>query len=410
MRVNQGIGSASLLFAGVLLALLSSSGHGAPAASARNDAPFQAHVTLALAYDDNLFRLEDSTEGLQTIGTRNLDDWYARLGAGFQTVFEAAGQQFELEGDIYRQANDEFDELDHAGGLGRAVWNWRSSDETRGALGYRYRRELRRFSNRDVPRKDLLDEHLFSASVDQRLAQRWSVRGALAYADLAFSASPQLDKRRLDLETELQYDASARSRFGLLASWTQSKFDENAAQDFSGWSIGPTVTWQYTPQLLFSGNLGLTHQSLDDSVSGAEEFDGVTGYLAANWAPNDRVRWNVRLFRDISDLGGEVPRFTKRAGVAIVPSWQISPRLASRAEFVYEKRDFVSFSGFSPGVGAAIAPGREDDYFQVSGWLDLRVARRWLLSAGLAVEQRESNAVSQEFDDVTAQVVARFEI
>lgn len=408
--MNQLIGTSSLIVGSALLGMLLQSHDAVAAPAGRDDVPFRAHVEMTLAHDDNIFRLEDGNEGLQTIGTRDLEDWYGRLGAGFRTVFEAADQQFEIEGDVYRQANDRFDELDHTGGLGRGTWNWRASETTRGDLGYGYRRELRRFSNRDVPTRDLLDEHLVFGSVDQRVAQRWSVRGAAQFADIEFSASPLLAKQRFEVESELRYDASQRSKFGLLASYTESSFEERSAQDFSGWSVGPTMIWQYTPNLLFSGNLSQTHQSLDDSGSADEEFDGITGYVAANWSPNDRVRWNMRLFRDISDLGGEVPRFTKRTGVSIVPTWQISPKLASRGRFIYEKRDFVSFTGFAPGTGVGIEPGRKDDYYELSGWLDLRVARRWLLSAGIAAEHRESNTALQEFDDLTVQFTARFDI
>jgi hypothetical protein len=400
-RVKQSTNLPAQL-AGVALFAVAVHGSDALAAPASAAEPFQAYVSAAATYDDNLFRLRNSSEGEQVIGTRNLDDWYTKLGAGFDTVIALDNQGFDLRGDVYRQMYDQFSDYDYTGGRFRGAWNWKASDDTRGDLGYRYRRELRSFVNEDVPSKDIVEENTVFGSVEQTLAQRWLLRFASEYADLHFSKSPFLEKRRLNLESELQYAASQRSTFGLLTTYTQSKFDQNQAQDFSGWSVGPSMIWRFTPKLKFSGDISYTHQGLDESIPGAEDFDGATGLLVTTWQPSDRFDWNLRVFRDISDLGGEIPQYTKRTGVKLVPTWQITAKLASHAEFVYEKRDYVQSS--------LIGPHREDDYYLADIWLDLKVARRWLVSAGIGGERRDSNVQIHDFDDMTVSAVIRFDL
>lgn len=373
----------------------------ASAAGATLAEPFQAYISAGATYDDNLFRLENGSEGEQVIGTRNLDDWYSKLTAGFDTVIARENQSFDLQGDVYRQMYDQFSDFDYTGGRFRGAWNWKASDDTRGDLGYRYRRELRSFSNEEIPEKDIVEENAVFGSIEQQLAQRWLLRLASDYADLHFSTSPLLEKRRLNLESELRYAASQRSTFGLLTKYTQSKFDQNQAQDFSGWSVGPSMIWQFTPELKFTGDISYTHQGLDESPPGTEDFNGVTGTLVTDWQPNDRVGWTFRVFRDISDLGGEIPQYTKRTGVKLVPTWQITAKLATRAELVYEKRDFVEFT---------VGPHREDDYYLANLWLDLKVARRWLVSAGVGGERRDSNVQIDDFDDATVSAVIRFDL
>lgn len=399
--MKQSTNPPALLASLALSAVLAhpSDAHAAPATGAE---PFQAYVSVGETYDDNLFRLENSSEGEQVIGTRTLDDWYTKLEAGFDTVIALENQGFDLQGNVYRQMYDEFSDFDYTGGRFRGAWNWKVSDDTRGDLGYRYRRELRSFSNEDIPAKDIVEENAAFGSVEQHLAQRWLLRLVGDYADLHFSTSPLLEKRRLNLESELRYAASQRSTFGLLGKYTQSKFDQNQAQDFSGWSIGPSMIWQFTPELKFTGDVSYTHQGLDESTPGTEDFNGATGSMVADWQPSERLDWNLRVFRDISDLGGEIPQYTKRTGVKLEPKWQITPKLATRAELVYEKRDFVEFS--------LIGPHREDDYYLGNLWLDFQMARRWLVSAGIGGERRDSNLQIHDFDDMIASAVIRFDL
>src|SRR5690606_19397557 len=123
---------------------------------------------------------------------------------------------------------------------------------------------------------------------------------------LDFSNSDFLDKDRFDAEAEIRYAASQKSIFGLLATWTQSDFDDNDTRDFSGWSLGPSFEWQLTSRVQISANLGWTHRGLDKSGGTLKDYDDVTGYVAALWVPSDRFSHELRVYREISNLGGEV--------------------------------------------------------------------------------------------------------
>lgn len=363
--------------------------------------PFQAYLSTRVSYDDNVFRLQDSTEGQQLLGIDELDDWYATLTAGFETVITGESQAFEVQADLFHQIYEDYNEFDNTGGRFLGTWKWKTSDATRGDVGVRYRRNLRNFSNTNVPLKDIVDQYTVFASLDKRLAQRWLLRIAPELTKFEFSASPLLDKQRFDLESELQYAASQNNSIGLLGTFTQSSFDQSQARDFSGWSIGPSIHWQYTPALNFSASVGYTHQGLDEFQPGEEDFDGITGYAVADFQSRESISWRLRLFRDISDLGGEIPRYTKRSGVSLIPTWQITEKLRGAAELTYERRDFVAFSG--------PASDRQDDFFVQKLWLDLRMARHWVVSTGIAGENRTSNVELQEFDDITVYVSIRFD-
>ncbi|MEQ8205647.1 MAG: hypothetical protein RIA65_05685 [Woeseia sp.] len=192
--------------------------------------PFQFHVSVGATHEDNLFRLMDSSEGQALLNTEDLADWYHYLGAGFSGVIANDNQRFELLGDIQRQAYDRFSDLDHTSGRFRGVWHWRVSEQTRGELGYRYRRELRSFTNQNVPYKDIIEQNTVFAAIERTIAQRWLLRVSGEADDFTFSGSPLLQKQRGTVEAELRYAASQQSTFGIITTFTNSAFDANQGQ------------------------------------------------------------------------------------------------------------------------------------------------------------------------------------
>jgi hypothetical protein len=351
--------------------------------------PLQGNVFAGAAYDDNLFRLEDESEGLANIGTDDLEDWYRYAGAGFTGNFAGDRRRFELDGEIYRQTYDEFDSLDHTGGSFNGAGEWELSGDTRGRLGYGYQRRLQSFTNKESTADDIVQQHAVNGDIEKTLAERWQVRLGAGWSDLNFSTSDFLDKQRLDGEVEIQYAASQNSTFGLLAAYTESNFDSNDNRDFSGWSLGPSFEWQITTSFQLSGNLGYTHRSLDNADD-IDDYDGATGYLASLWAPGDTFSSEIRVFRELSSLGGEVSEYTELTGIRWRPVWRITPKLASRFSVTYEERDFSAVEG--------LTEDRTDDYLLADLWLDFNLTRRLLVSVGYGFESRDSDEDEQEFD------------
>jgi hypothetical protein len=350
--------------------------------------PFQAEVFAGAAYDDNLFRLEGESEAIESIGTSDLEDWYRYVGAGFDANFAGDQLRYDVDAEIYRQTYDEFDTLDHTGGSLNANGEWELSQDTQGLLGYGYERRLQSFTNKQNSADDILQQHSITGAVERTLAERWQVRLGGGWSNLNFSTSDFLDKDRLDAEAEIRYAASQNSVFGLLANFTQSRFDERDDRDFSGWSVGPSFEWQIMSSMQLSANIGYTRRSLDDSGD-LDEYEGVTGYIASLWAPGERFSSEIRVFRDVSDLGGEVSEYTERTGLRWRPTWRITPKLSTRFSLAFEERDFATVEGLED---------RKDDYLLADLWLDFDLTQRLLVSLGYGYETRESNEDDEEFD------------
>lgn len=359
------------------------------AAAAQAADPLTGEVFAGAAYEDNLFRLEGEEEALEALGTDDLEDWYRYAGAGFTGNFPGDQRRFDVDGEIYRQTYDEFDTLDHTGGRFNARGEWELSSDTNGNLGYGYRRKLQSFTNKEAVTKDIVDQHGVEGGIERRLAQRWQTRLLAAWSNLDFSTSDFLDKKRWDAEAEIRYAASQNSIFGLLGTYTLSDFDSNDNRDFTGWSVGPSFEWQITSSFELSANLGYTHRGLDEPGD-LDDYDGVTGFIASRWQPGDRFSSVIRVFRDVSNLGGEVSEYTERTGLRWQPRWQMTPKLTSRFSLAYEERDFTAVEGTTTD--------RKDDFLLAELWVDFDITRRLLLSLGYGYETRDSNEPDREFD------------
>lgn len=350
--------------------------------------PFEGVVFAGAAYDDNLFRLEGEEEALESLGTDELDDWYRYVGAGFRANFPGDERRVDIDAEIFRQTFDTFDDLDHTGGRFAATGEWQLAPDTRGILGYAYQRRLQSFTNKESTARDIQRIHTVNGAIERNLAERWQLRVDAGWSDLEFSNSDFLDKQRLDGEVELRYAASQNSIFGLLATYTDHDFDEGGTRDFSGWSLGPSFEWQITSRFQLSANVGYTHRGLDDPGD-LDDYDGVTGFVAALWSPRETFSHELRVFRDVSNLGGEVSEYTERTGLRWRPRWQLTPKLATRFSLAFEERDFSAVDD---------ADDRRDDYLLADLWFDFDLTRRLLVSLGYAYEDRQSNEAGRDFD------------
>lgn len=372
---------------------------GAPAAlGAAADDPFTLYLGLGGNYDDNLFRLDQEPSVATEFPLANVDDGYGYAEIGFDS--EGLGDlPVTASGRLYRHQYDEMDFLDHTGGAFDIKVDWGDADSLGGDVDYRYRRRLQGFTNKLLPVKDIIEENRVGASIERTLGLRSRIELGGGVRDLTFSNSTFLDKSEWDARVHYEYAASRSSRFGLLATFEQSDFDDSDIRDYSGWFVGPTVTWQSTESFRFESNLGWSQRDLDEPNAGLEDFDGLTGSVAVDWKPGRRFSVNASVFRDVSSLGGEISNYTDRIGVRIRPRWRLAERWTLRVSANYEDRDF------EPALGQTFH--RKDDYYLVNVDLVWQVGRRVEATFGYDYEYRTSNEDIRDFTANTGRLGLR---
>ena len=382
-----------------LLVLVVSGSSLALGASAED--PFTLYLGVGGAYDDNLFRLDEEPGVATDFPIANVEDWYGYGEFGFESR-GLGGLPVTASGRIYRHDYDEMTFLDHTGGAFDIEFDWGDADRLGGDVDYRYRRRLQGFTNKLVPVKDIIEENRIGASLERSLGLRSRIEVGGSVRDLSFSTSEFLDKSEWDARVHYEFAASRSSHVGLLATFEQADFDESDIRDYSGWFLGPTITWQSTESFRLESNLGWTERELDDPDAGLADFDGLTGSLSFDWKPGRRFSLNATAFRDVSSLGGEISNYTDRIGVHIRPRWRLSEQWTLRVSGTYEDRDF------EPALGQTFH--RQDDYYLASLDLVWDLGRRIEVTFGYDFEYRTSNEDIREFSDNVARLGFRLNL
>ncbi len=385
---NDEVGTNMKTNPGMVVLIVAAAMGGAPAqAASGNQDPFEMFVGLGGTHDDNLFDLDSGGDLGLAEPFAAVDDEYGFIEAGFNSEGLAA-LPLSLEGRIYRQAYSDSDFLDHTGGRFDARLDWDSPSDFGGDIGYRYDRRLQDFLNQLVPRRNVIDEHRVDGGIERNFGLRSRLRLSGGVRELTFSDSELLDKKRWDASVHYEYALSRASRIGLMGSFENSDFDDLDERDYSGWFVGPTLTWQASDAFRLNSNLGWSDRSLDDPRDDQEDFDGVTGAVSVVWRPGD-FSLNARVFRDVSSLGGETVTYVDRYGASLRPAWRFATRWTLRLNLSYENRDF------EPVLGSLIR--REDDYYVGGANLEWQANRRLEFTLGYEYENRTSNEDVREF-------------
>lgn len=350
------------------------------------------HPYAAMGYtdDSNLLRKSDAAAALLPGIPANRSDKYLTIEAGLDTELELSRQRILINGRIYNNSYDRFDQLDHTAGDARAVWKWTYGNLWGGNLGYAYSRKMRDFTNQLIPAKDMLDRHRLFASVDRWLTTRWRASANTQWTDVSSSETRRLDKKRAGVGFSVDHFSGAGNSLGLETTYANSSYDIGSERDYDDWYLGPTAHWQITTKTTLDANGGYLRREHDGLSE--RDFDGFVGRLTALWQITDKTTLSASAWRDLSNLDDEIADYAVIDGIVIEPTWAITPKTAVRGLVRYEHRDFQTSSEV-PGI-----PDRIDEINTLGLWFDWQFLRNGSLSLGYETEDRDSTRRLEEYD------------
>ena len=366
-------------------------------AKAQGKAPpargFQPYAQAGIVYDSNLLRLS-SDEKDRLDG--DASDYYATVEAGVDGKLEVSRQKIVIDGRIFHNKYDHFDDLDYTGGHGRLAWEWQWNPRWSGDVGYVYDRRLRDFSNQigAIPRKDLRTENRGFASLTRTLGSGFALELGASAADVQFDETSSLDIDRRTLSAGLFYETLRDTLIGIEAEYLDGDFKDGDARDYEESRAHATLDWQMTKRSRLDARAGFTKR--DYSNSERPDFDGFTGEARlVNRGPG-RSKWALSLWRKISSLGDEVANYAIIDGISIEPEWGLGRSSALRILLAYEKRDFKGLRSID--VADLELESRDDDIYTAGIWYDLGIAEFFTLSLGYTAEKRDSTRDTAEYD------------
>lgn len=371
------------------------------------DENFDVYVLADVAYDDNVFRLADSAEALAQTGSTTQDDIRTTYGVGGSILIPVSRQEFSADAELRRTVFDRFSQLDNNNGQFNGQWNWTIASRANGVLGYDYDRSLTNFFELQDQLRDTVTNQAAYLNANVPVHPRWTLVAGGESRDLSYSERDFLDHNQVALYGEALFQTRGKTFVGLRLQENYVRFDasEDVAtvgavdNDFDETVTGGVVRWEATGKSRFTGILGHTRRDADSPLSG--DFSGTTGRAEYRRIISGKTHIDFAAYRETS-VRAEVASLAVQRGLAVIPLWNISPKLSLRGHVAYEEVDF-SGAGFTVN-GAQ----RMDEVLTLRAGLDYRLNRALTLQFGIGHQTRDSNQDNAEFDQNDVNAGLRF--
>jgi len=351
---------------------------------------FSPYASLGIAYDSNIYRLDDDAP---EIGD-SLADQYVTLAVGFDSSLQKREQRFDFNGELNHTLFSEHDELDYTGSKLNAVWRWFASEGTTGDLGFRHRRALRDFANQSTLERvdDIRMENALFANGDFALARNLRAGARVDLADISYSETKRLDLQRTTVGANIGYVSSASNWLGIDGEYILGRYDNNSRSDFDEYTVGPKVEWKFTGRTTAVATVGYTARHYDDPTR--TDYDGVTGRVDFKVDDDGRNGMDASVYRDLSNLDDEVSDYAIVTGIKVEPRFKVRESFMLRFVAGYEQRDFDRDPSLDPTI---VAADRTDDVVLAGAFVDWDVHRNVRLTFGADLQQRDSTRELQDY-------------
>lgn len=389
-------------------------------------------VGETITYDDNLFRISDSTSAQALSGTLNRDpkrsDMVSTTYVG--VTFDKLLSRQNLHADILYNINrySHYSTLDYNGLRANANWGWQLGNYLKGSLTYERNRTLVDFGSlnpedRDNARDVNTYDRLY-ASADWWFHPEYSFgvgysRSTSSYTSVQRQAN-EYDANAVELNAKFQ--PKSGNLIGLSLRQTKGRYpNRQASPNPAGGTVVATVDnsfdqtdaevngdWRLTGQSRFFGRLGYTTRT-HDQVS-ERDFSGLTGRLTYDWAFDGKTNVNIGIRREIGAVDDIDAAYVLTDGISLNPVWNPTSKISVAAKYDWSKRRYEGdpFRVIGTGTNPSLQSVRKDtvNTASVSGtYAPLRSLR---VSLTLQHERRSSTREFVPYRDNLASFSAQF--
>lgn len=364
------------------------------------------YVSLTSLYDDNLFRLNNSTTARNTLGTSQMSDFITRGEAGVRTDLTLSRQLFSLDLNVERSLYSHFNSLDNTVTGKDLSWNWKFGEKLDGILGYSDDESASSFS--DVNPSQALTQSINIqtaktkvAGINWHIHPDWTLFGNYEFANynndaINFTYNDRteevvetgigyLNKRQTGVSlsvrnTEIDYDNPTASTLALYGDTTKRK------------EIISNLVWLPTRRINTSAKLAIVkldfpNHSNQNSTNFSQRWN-----LDYKTTPNLTLGFSI--FREVYQINSAFSTFVINKGISFSPSWSLSERLSLTLNSEYKKQNYLGGTAISTTISS-----REDDLSLLGLKADYQATQR--LGAQLSYEntRRNSNISGVNYKD-----------
>ncbi|MEY3461062.1 MAG: hypothetical protein RLZZ03_715 [Pseudomonadota bacterium] len=343
-------------------------------------------------YDSNVFRLSDSADTVDSLGTSSRSDMYGVTTLGMKFDKRYSLQRLEL--DIYAQnyRYRDFSALDFTALNYAAAWRWSLTPRLHGNL--------------TADRREMLDNTVdfYSSTEVNRRVEQAAVLDAEYEMGAALRLLGGVFERRLDNSLAQTYEADATVKggeVGLRHVWTSSssvayKFKRGtgeysgrlptlqAPNDFSDREHELSVDLSPVPGTAVQVRLAHLKRSHDGFEM--RDFSGFRGQLSGSWPLTGKTRLDAGVVRELGSYQSNSASYYEGERLYISPVWKPTEKTAVRLRLDQGVRRYKGgLAGYPP-------ISRRDTSTLASLSLEWEVLRPLKLAVTVQQDKRTSNA------------------
>lgn len=372
-------------------------------ARAEDPSPFYIGVTQSLTRDSNVNRLSDGV-----VDPQGRSDTYSSTGlvGGFDQPI--GRQNFHGTADIRYNRYKNHDELNNTSYGLNAGWDWTSVWNLSGGVNVSANQSLAQLNgNTVVPTtsRNLVKTEQAAANLAWGGTARLSIQGGYTHSRVRFSdqTAGSNDSSGDTGSIGSYYNFSPDLTVGVALRLTRT--DEVLSGSSDGRNIDLSVNWRQSVQTGVNARLSFTRQS--NAGGGSQDFSGLTGSIAANYAPTGKLAFSLSYNRDAGSNGtffnapvstGTTTTVTPLLfensqvsdSVALGASYSATAKIGVTAGYQYRKSRITNTT---TAGNVSLDNGSYDDKLQTASLgASWAIARPWQLSCNLLHEKRDASS------------------
>jgi len=372
----------------------------APVAAGEGDflSPFAG---VAMAYDDNLFRLADDVDENVVLGESSRADWSRTSFAGIGLDWLPGRQHISASAQALDQTFQRFSFLDNTGYDSKASWTMAAGDRLTGALDIGFNRQLGSFDNFRAAVNDPIDTQYGDLKIGYLVtpeiellagAGRRASKHGLASREASNSRGSHWllgASRGTPLGNRIGFEFRHENGSNPNRDFTPLSLVDNGYQQDEGVA---TFTWQggFTS---VDGRLGYAWRKFDHLDY--RNFSGPSGSLDARYAWSAKLLLDVNVYRRLESLDDLFSSSISATGLSVKSSWAPTDRIVVQGTAGYEDRQFEDSGLF---VGATQPKESLQSYGLNASYTPRPLVT---LGAGYTHSQRSSDRPGFQYSDNT---------
>ena len=374
---------------------------------AEDPSPFYIGVTQSLTRDSNVNRFSDSV-----VDPQGRSDTYSSTGlvGGFDQPF--GRQNFHGTADLRYNRYQNHDNLNNTSYGVNAGWDWATLYNLSGGVNVSANQSLAQLNGNTTvtaptTSRNLVKTDQVGANVAWGGTGLLSLQGSYTHSRARYSnqGAGNSDSSGDTGSIGANYNLSPSLSTGVALRLTRSDAALSGSSD--GRNIDLLVNWRYTVQTGVNARLSFTRQS--NAGGGNQDFSGLTGSIAANYAPTGKLAFSLSYNRDAGTNGtffnapvstGTTTTVTPLLfensqvtdSIALGATYSATAKINVTAGYQYRKSRITNNTAAG---NVSVGGDSYDDKLQTASLsASWAIARPWQLSCNLSHEKRDTSSTS----------------